>query len=300
MFSRLRSLVTLCAMLAPASGWSQTAVEARFAEGEAPVIIAHRSADLGGHAENSLNWIEYAIAAGVDMVHVNPQLTADDDYILMHDNTLNRMTNVEEVFTDGVPGGPSRAQRNGQDYVRDYTTAQIASLSLTDGQTVTTLRKALELADGRILLMLGLKSYEVESLSAILSGHDTSNLLLMELYYPGTDQSKLRSLSEVTSIPVAAAFYRSRDILRDLNALAEQLGPNLALINIDSDDVTPELQKRTAELGIGIAISGWDGPEDSALRFSGDPTPWLSALAVGQAALTDLPEQVLILARSRN
>lgn len=268
----------------------------RLAPGEPPMVIAHRSAEMGGMPENSLAWIGYAIARGVDMVHVNPQLTADGRYVLMHDHTLNRTTNVEQVFPDGPPNGPTRSERGGQDYVGDYTSAEIARLHLTDGaegeHPVPTLEAALDLAEGQILVQLGLKSYEVESLAGVLNSRATDNLLLFELYVSGTDQGKLRALSEATGIPVSVTLYQSRNYLKDLDGIFAQLGPRLAMINVGASKVNPAFLARLEELGVKLAISGWSGAEDMAL-IENDPGPWLAALALSPIALTDRPEMLL-------
>lgn len=101
-----------------------------------------------------------------------------------------------------------------------------------------------------------MKSYEVESLAAVLNGRDTANVLLFELYVSGTDQGKLRALSEATGIPVSVTFYQSRDVVRDLNAIAAQLGPRLAMVNVGASKVTPAFLARLKELDVRLAISG--------------------------------------------
>ena len=52
-------------------------------------VIAHR-ADWRGAPENSIQGIENAIRMGVDMVEIDIRRTADGQFILMHDATLNR------------------------------------------------------------------------------------------------------------------------------------------------------------------------------------------------------------------
>jgi len=273
-------------------------VDERLARGQPDAVMAHRSAEISGIPENSLGWIEGAIDLGVDMVHINPQLTADDQYVLMHDPTLNRMTDVERVFINGSPNGPKRDQRGGKDYVRDYTLADIKELRLAAGQgdlkqTVPTLQEALDFIDGRVLVVLGLKTYEVESLSKALQGRQSQNILLWDLYFSGTDQSKLRDLSEATDLDVAVALFRSRNYLADLEKIYRQLGPRLKMVSVTSMRLTPGFIKRLDELGIRLMISGFSGPEDSALVREGDPTAWEAALEHGFVASTDQPELLL-------
>lgn len=290
-----RLATALLLALWPLAAMSQTGGDSPLGDGSAPAVLAHRSAEMGGAPENSLAWIRYAIERGVDIVHINPQLTADGRYVLMHDNTLNRTTDVETVFPEGPPNGPTRTARGGLDYVRDYTLDQIRQLHLTgtDGAPVPALDEALDLAKGRLRVLLGLKSYEIDSLAATLAGRDTDTLLLSDLYVSGTDQRKLRDLADTTGIGVAIVLYRSTDYLADLEAIAAQLGPTLRMVWVTSPGLTDAFTAALRERGLGLIIGGWSGPEDSALLYKDDPAPWQAMLARGVIAATDQPDRVL-------
>ena len=119
------AVAVFVASLLSFAAFAQVSVDERLSGDQPHAVIAHRSAEMGGAPENSLAWIRKAIERGVDMVHVNPQLTADDRYVLMHDSTLNRTTDVADVFPSGPPGGPTREQRSGKDYVRDLSLIHI-------------------------------------------------------------------------------------------------------------------------------------------------------------------------------
>ncbi len=253
---------------------------------------------MAGFPENSLAWIAYGIERGVDMLHINPQLTADGQYVLMHDPTLNRTTDVESVYPEGPPAGPTRVQRGGLDYVRDYTLEEIQRLHIVgteDGstRTVPTLGEAIDLVDGRTLIALGLKSYEVDSLAQALQPHDTRNLLLFDLYFSGTDQSTLRALAEETGLGVGVALYRSQNYLLDLEGIVAQLGPHLRMISVRSARLTPDFIARVQDFGLHLVISGWATGEDSALVDRDDPGPWRAVLSGGYSAMTNYPDVVL-------
>jgi len=291
------AILSLLALMVPHTGFAQQSFEDRFAQGQAPLVIAHRSAVMGGWPENSLAGIQYAIDRGIEAIHINPQLTADNQYVLMHDHTLNRTTDVESVFPDGPPEGPSRASRGGKDYVRDYTLDQIRQLRLLSekpgyDEPVPMLGEALDLIDGRLLVLLGLKTYEVDSLESALGERDTGNLLLFELYFSGTDQSKLRGASAATGIGVAVALFQSRNYLADFDAAFEQLGPLIRMVSVASARLTPDFVSRLEELGIVLTI-GSGGPEDSALINNDDIGPWSAVLDRGFSVSTDQPDLVL-------
>lgn len=292
-----RALLAALALLAVApAALAQADLAQRLAPGQPPLVIAHRSAQMGGTPENALARLDHAIAQGIEIVHVNPQITADGRYILMHDPTLNRTTDVENVYRDGPPDGPSRAARGGKDFVRDYTLDQIRRLALTDAadgapHPVPTLEEALDRARGRLVLQLGLKSHETESLARAFAGADPGRVILFELVYPGTDQTALRDLARATGLPVGVALLQTRDPLRDLEHVAAQLGPALRMVNIGSARLGPAFLDRARALGLHVSVSGWNGPEDAAL-LRGDPAPWEAIRDLGLSALTDQPDRV--------
>jgi len=272
-------------------------VDARFADGQSAVVVAHRSAEMGGRAENTLAWLEYAIGLGVDVVHINPRKTADGRYVLMHDPTLNRMTDVETVYANGPPGGPTRAQLGGKDFVGYYTLDEIGALGIASGagdgvQKVPTLGEALNLVNGRAIVLLGLKSYDLDSFVADLRAADPRGILLFELYVSGTDQSALKELAAAAGIGVHVALYGSTDFLKDLNGIYDQLGPLLRGVHVRRAGVTPAFLARVEELNLHLIVSGWYSGEDAAL-LEGDAGPWAEAFAIATGVATDQPAAVL-------
>lgn len=277
---------------------AEGAVDTHFSDGQPTVVVAHRSAEMGGYPENTLAWLKYAIERGVDAVHVNPQKTRDGHYVLMHDPTLNRMTNVEAVFPDGPTGGPTRSQQGGRDYVGYYTLEDIKRLRVIENDRVTdlevpTLQEAMEFVDGRIIVVLGLKSYDTPTLSTALQGGDLQNVVLFDLYTSGTDQSTLRELAEATGLDVHVVLYRSNDYLADLQGAVDELGTSLKGVHVSSGGLTPEFIAKLDELGVRLFISGWATKEDYELVENNNPEPWKNAFEVGTGVLTDRPDAVL-------
>ncbi len=101
-------------------------------------VIAHR-ADWRGAPENSIQGIENAIRMGVDMVEIDIHRTADGQFVLMHDATLNRTS-------------------TGKGRIADYTLAQIKQFRLRSGngiktrRAIPTLEEALIACRGRVLV----------------------------------------------------------------------------------------------------------------------------------------------------
>ncbi|MER6201461.1 glycerophosphodiester phosphodiesterase family protein [Streptomyces sp. NPDC001586] len=87
----------------------------RAALGE-PVVYAHRGASAYA-PENTLAAIDLAMRLGFDWVENDVQRTRDGELVVIHDDTLTRTTNVEQVF-------PGRSPWK----VKDFTAAEIARL----------------------------------------------------------------------------------------------------------------------------------------------------------------------------
>ncbi|HEY8594480.1 MAG TPA: glycerophosphodiester phosphodiesterase family protein [Devosiaceae bacterium] len=290
-----RIVLLLAALVLPATAFAQTSIEARFAPGQPPVVIAHRS-NWGGYPEDSLAAIAYALDLGVDMISVEVQMTGDSQYVLMHDPTLNRTTNVEAVYPQGAPGGPSRQQRAGRDFIRDYTLAEIRKLELTDGtdggqHRIPTLDEALDLIGSKALVDLNLKMYGTDTLAELLNARDKSNLIFFDILY--SDPTVLGDISAATGIRAMIALGDSRDYVSDIDKLAKGLGDRLAMVAVRTQKLTPEVFEKARQLGVWICIAGAVG-EDTALYHDNDPEPWRRAANSGANALmTNYPEELL-------
>jgi glycerophosphoryl diester phosphodiesterase len=79
-------------------------------------VIAHRGSS-GAAPENTLAAVRLAIAQKSDVVENDIQRTRDGELVIMHDLTLARTTDVEQVFPDRAPW-----------HVRDFTLAEIKQL----------------------------------------------------------------------------------------------------------------------------------------------------------------------------
>lgn len=119
---------------------------------------AHRG-DMVYYPENSIEGIISAIMMGCDMVEIDPRLTKDGVFILLHDATLTRTTNVEEMAgKNGLPESHN---------VSAWTYEQLMQLSLKtgtggDGAQITpykipTLEEAFNVCANRIFIRLDVK-----------------------------------------------------------------------------------------------------------------------------------------------
>ena len=87
-----------------------------------PVVIAHRGAS--GHLpEHTLQAKALAYAMGADYLEQDIVATRDDELVVLHDIHLDGVTDVAQRF-------PGRARADGRYYVRDFTLAEIESLTV--------------------------------------------------------------------------------------------------------------------------------------------------------------------------
>lgn len=122
-----------------------------------PVTVAHRGAS-GYAPENTLSAAEKADSLGFDWVENDVQRTKDGELVVMHDTTLARTTDAEQVFPDRSPWN-----------VSDFTAAEIGRLDAGSwfsddykGEKVPTLEQFLEkLTENDQRLLLELKSPEI-------------------------------------------------------------------------------------------------------------------------------------------
>ncbi|MBW5485822.1 glycerophosphodiester phosphodiesterase [Streptomyces bambusae] len=137
----------------------------------APVVYAHRGASAYA-PENTLAAVDVAEEMDVAWVENDVQRTKDGELVVVHDDTLARTTNVEQLFPDRRPWR-----------VRDFTAAEIARLDAGSwfapeftGARVPTLRSYLDRVErNRQRLLLEIKKPEL---------------------YPGIEAETLRVLDE--------------------------------------------------------------------------------------------------------
>jgi glycerophosphoryl diester phosphodiesterase len=84
--------------------------------GDPPWVIAHRGASAYA-PENTLASVDKAAELGIRWVENDVQRTKDGRLVVLHDDSLKRTTDVEEVFPDRAPWK-----------VKDFTAAEIARL----------------------------------------------------------------------------------------------------------------------------------------------------------------------------
>ncbi len=117
---------------------------------EQPLLIAHRG--FGNHApDNSAAAVELAIESGMDGVDLDTQLTADGQLVIFHDPTVDRLTNGTGKVAD-MPLEALQTLDAGVKFSDEFA-----------GEGIKTLDEMIEQVDGRLILVVELKSGGIDS-----------------------------------------------------------------------------------------------------------------------------------------
>lgn len=164
------------------------------------ILVAHRGASAYA-PEHTLEAYRMALSQGADFVEQDLQITKDGQLVCLHDLTLERTTDVEQVFPDRFREDVSDDQTPGSRpvrhwYVSDFTLTEIKSLDAGSwfdpkfkGARVPTWQEAIDLIRGKAGLYPETKGPEVYG----KRGFDMEKLVLDQLKRnrldrPGSDR----------------------------------------------------------------------------------------------------------------
>lgn len=114
---------------------------------DTPLVIAHRTT-MGHAPENTLLGIRKAMELGCDGVEIDVRLCADGVPVLIHDDQLDRTT-------------------DGSGRVADASLRELVGIDAGQGERIPSLRDALALVDGRMLLIIELKVTPGDDVAAL-------------------------------------------------------------------------------------------------------------------------------------
>ena len=119
------------------------------------MVVAHRGEHVRNH-ENTLEAIEGAIRAGADLVEMDVRRSSDGQYLLMHDATVDRMTD-----------GKGRVSEKSW---AELSALRVAGKALTNiaASRIPRLQEALEACRGRIQVYLDFKAGDPADVVRIL------------------------------------------------------------------------------------------------------------------------------------
>ena len=233
-----------------------------FAQSSKKILVAHRGASAYA-PEHTIASYKLAIEQKADFVEQDLQITKDGVLVCMHDLTLERTTNVEDVFPTRFKQDVSEDQQPGAQtakhwYVSDFTLAEIKQLDAGSwkdpkfkGERVPTWQEAIDFVRGKAGLYPETKAPEVYG----KRGFDMEKLLMdslkkNKLDRPGADpktpliiqsfsDASLRKLRDIHKTKLPLVFLIHDDPqqkwlteagLKTVKGFADGIGPNKTLI----------------------------------------------------------------------
>ena len=279
-------------------------------------LIAHRGAS-GYAPEHTAAAYRLAIEQHADFLEPDLAVTKDNVLVCLHDDTLERTTNVAEVFPDwpssnvppDKPGGP--IGKPGKRWlVNDFRLVEIRQLDAGAwfkpefaGERVQSFQDAIDLVRGRVGLFAELKSPElyrsrdvdqVKLFVAILkqNGLDTpESLAHTPVIVESFDEATVRRLAtELPTVPRVFLTSDDRDVtqarLRQLAGFITGVAPEKTLIAR-----RPELVKAAHALGLTVTAWAFSADEKTSFRsVREEMAHYLYTLGI-DALFTDNPDQ---------
>ncbi|MDE1995594.1 MAG: glycerophosphodiester phosphodiesterase family protein [Rhizobiaceae bacterium] len=250
-------------------------------------VIAHRGA-WHTAPENSLLAIEKAILAGHEVVEIDIRRSADGEFFLLHDDTLERMTGLDQV-------------------PETLTLQQLTSLTLRDrdgrannrmtDEKLPSLKQVFELTRGRIFIDLDIKHVEMlpEVIACARSMGVEGEVDFKADLRTRDDLAWIRGAVEPYGVPFMAKTHLETTDAETQTDLLFQLSPFMCEIYFDRLEQLAERKSRFREAGIALWVNTLDpvacaGFTDTAALK--DPEAiWGSLIDAGVSAIqTDEPQ----------
>lgn len=239
-----------------------------------PLLVAHRGASAYA-PEHTTAAYRLAIEQGADLIEPDLQLTRDGVLIALHDETLERTTNVEAVFPDRfreveTPKGAVKRWP-----VADFTLEEVRQLDAGswfradfEGERIPTLDEVIEIARGRVGVFPETKAPEASAARGLsMERCLTDTLTRHGLTTPGA----------VPETPVLLQSFSERS-LRILGADMHLDLPRILLVDASAGRrLTPDGLAEVVSFATGI------GPDKRLLRD--DPSIIEEAHAAGLAVI---------------
>lgn len=288
----LRRVCSLGALAAFAAGSASACIE----------VIAHRGAS-GYLPEHTLPAYALGYGQGAHWIEPDVVLTADGVPIALHDLTLDRTTNVADVY-------PGRAREDGKHYAADFAYAEIQALRVVEAVPgrfpyatfrVPRLAEVLELVQGlnrttgrRVgiypelkwpasqpnLAAKVLRTLEGADVPVYIQSFDAEVLAALETEWPRVQlmagSSPVADATLDTTASYAVAIGVHKDLLLSdpsLTSRAQQRGLSVHVFTLRSDHVAVPFASFEAEvaalLALGVDAMFTDHP-DRTLAVLGD------------------------------
>jgi glycerophosphoryl diester phosphodiesterase len=276
MTTRSGGLIAFFSFLLAAAALAAAAAQAGYAGYTSKTNIAHRGASAYA-PEHTAAAYTLAIEQGAHYVEQDLQVTRDGQLVCLHDLTLDRTTNVKDVF----PGRARTLTREGRDltgsHVSDFTLAEIKRLDAGawfdpkfKGEKILTFQEAIDIVKGKAGIYPETKAPEVYgSLGVDMEKLVMDVLAKNGLDRPGADPKtpvflqsfsaeSLRKMRQSMKVALPLLFLvtdRDRDLwltpgrMAEIRTFADGIGPAKGIIS-----GKPEIVKWAHDAGLSVTI----------------------------------------------
>ena len=272
-------------------------------------LVAHRGASAYA-PEHTLAAYRLAMEQGADFVEQDLAVTKDGVLVCIHDLTLERTTNVEEVFPTRFTEDKTGSTPVKRWLVNDFTLAEIKQLDAGSwfgpkfaGLRILTMQEAIDLVKGKAGMYPELKDPEFyrqrgvrpEQLLADLvrkNGliNDPKTPFIIQSFDAETIKALSTSLPQVQRVflvaPQSVAMIDSEAKVRDVAAWATGIAPNRMIL-----DAKPEIVAWAH--AAKMTVTPWTFSQKDPAKFQAlrdDMSKFLYTYGV-DALFTDNPDQ---------
>lgn len=203
-----------------------------------PLVIAHRGAS-GYLPEHTLPGFALAYGLGADVLEPDIVLSKDGTAVVLHDVTLDTVTNVKELF-------PNRVREDGRFYAIDFTVDELKKLSVSARIDPRTGRRVYP---GRF--PAGKSEFRIPTLAEMIellqglnhsTGRDVG--IYPEIKQPKWHREQGQDISKIVLTVLSRYGYRDHQAncflqcfdAMELNRLRNELKTDLKLVQLFSDD----------------------------------------------------------------
>jgi glycerophosphoryl diester phosphodiesterase len=270
-----------------------------------PTLIAHRGASWDA-PEHTLAAYELALKQGADFVEPDLQMTRDGVLVCLHDVTLERTTDVEQVY-------PDRAQVvSGKKTwpVAEFTLAEILKLDAGSwksaqfaGARVPTFQQMIDVVKGKAGIIPETKAPEAYDRRGLNMEKAVMEVLKTnKLDTPGADpttpvviqsfsEPSLRALRKdcgckLPLVYLAAKEDTTADGLKAVRAFADGVAPNKADVL-----ARPEIVRDAHDLGMSVTVWTFRSEKNGKFENVRDEMNYFLRELKVDALFTDNPDQ---------
>ena len=185
-----------------------------------------------------------AIALGCDLIECDVHLSSDGRLVVIHDHTVDRTT-------------------NGTGLVHEYTAAELRKLDAGDGEKIPLLQEVIELAIGKVGLVIELKN--------------------LPPVYPGLEEKLINMLRQLGAIHECAVVSFNHGSIHDLRTVepslqlgilegARPLHPAVMLRETGADVYSPHWGASDPQIvkevhAAGGAVAVWPVDDEAAIAW---------------------------------